>query len=157
MNILIFTPLFTLLQSVSPTNPNTNLKAFIHDTIEAKLSDTEIGDKYFCTQMLHRTDQKGEDARKYLQFALSYQRSSLQKKQLKLDEVKFIPYDSLSANELPAKPFHMMSETRNVYVARYNGEIICFFLLQNGKIASNLLINQGGENYFIDFCTGYPM
>ncbi|MGI4821328.1 MAG: hypothetical protein ACRYFV_08970 [Janthinobacterium lividum] len=157
MKMLTFALLLTFLQSVSPTNPNANLKAFIHDIIEAKLSDAQIGDKYFCTQMLHRTDQKGEDARRYLQFALSYQRSSLQKKQLKLDEVKFIPYDSLSANELPAKPFHMLSETKNVYVAWYSGEIICFFLLQNGKIASNLLINQGGENYFIDFCTGYPM
>ena len=59
MKMLIFTLLLTPLQSVSPTNPNANLKAFIHDIIEAKLSDTEIGDKYFCTQMLHRTDQKG--------------------------------------------------------------------------------------------------
>ena len=157
MKMLLCALLLTFSKSTTPPKSSTILKEYVQDVVEKKLSDTEIGDKYFCTQMLHRTDQKGEDARKYLQFALSYQRSSLQKKQVKLDEVKFLLYDSLPPNELPTKPFHMLGETTNVYVAQYNGEIVCFFLLQNDKIASTLLINQGGESYFIDFCTGYPM
>jgi len=48
----------------------------------------------------------------------------------------------------------MLSETEDVYVAQYQGKIVMFILLQHDqkKIASTMLINQGGEYYFLDFC-----
>lgn len=157
MKSLFFALLLTFMNSSTSQNSSVILKQFIQDIIGAKLSDTEITDRYFCTNLLHRADSKGELARRYLQFALSQQRGLLQEKHLKLDEVKFAPYSTLSPSELPAKPFHLLNETENVFISQYHGEIICYFLVQDDKIASTLLINQGGENYFINFCTGYPM
>ncbi len=157
MKSLLLALLFTIMNFGNHQNSPTMLKQFIKDITEAKLSNTEIGDRYFCTTLLHRTDSKGEMARGYLQFALSQQRSLLQEKHLNLDEVKFTPYSALSSSELPAKPFHLLGEAENVFVAQYHGKIICFFLIEDKKIASTFLIDQGGENYFINFCTGYPM
>ncbi len=157
MKSLLIASLLTFMNSGSYQNSPTILKQFIQDVTENKLNNTEIGDRYFCTNLLHRNDSKGELARKYLQFALSQQRSLLQEKNLNLNEVRFTSYSTLSSDELPAKPFHLLNETENVFVAQYHGEIICFFLIENNKIASTLLIDQGGESYFINFCTGYPM
>ncbi len=157
MKSLLIASLLTFTNFGNHQNPPTTLKEFIQDVTGAKLNDIEIGDRYFCTNLLHRTDSKGELARNYLQFALSQQRSLLQEKNLDLNEVRFTSYSTLSPGELPAKPFHLLEETENVFVAQYHGEIICFFLVEGNKIASTLLINQGGESYFINFCTGYPM
>lgn len=132
--------------------PASKLKAFIHDMLEKKLSNSEIGEKYFCTNVLHRPDHYGEEARGYLEFALSHQRDSLQAKPINSDEISFTPYDALPASELPAKPFHMLSDTKHVYVAQYKGKIILYFLLQEDKIASTLLIGQGDEHYFVNLC-----
>lgn len=132
--------------------PTSKLRAFVHDMLEKKLSNPEIGEKYFCTTVLHRPDHYGEEARGYLEFALSHQRDSLQAQQVNPDEVSFTPYDALPVSELPAKPFHMLSETNNVYVAQYHKKIILYFLMQEDKIASTLLIGQGNEHYFINLC-----
>lgn len=122
------------------------LKEFVCDVLNTKLSNTEIGNKYFYTEVLHRTDHYGEEARGYLDFALSHQRDSLQAKHINPAEVSFTPYGALPISELPAKPFHMLSETKHVYVAQYRGKIILYFLLQENKIVSTLLIGQGNEH-----------
>lgn len=146
---------FLVLNLMPPTKseePAKWLKAFVRDAVAQQLSNTELKDTYFCTNMLHRTDAYEEKARKGMEWALTMQRPFLREKQLNLDEVRFAPYESLSVGERPAKPFHMLGETKNVYVAQYRGEIILYFLLQDDKIASTLLLGQGSEYYFIDFC-----
>ncbi len=136
----------------TPPQPNAMLKGYVIDAVGTALSNEELWKKYFCTTQLGRTDQDGEQTRAMLNSWLSQQRKLLRKDQLNLAEVVIIPYDSLSASERPAKPFHMMSETTRTYVAQYHGEIISFFLLQDNKIASTLLIDMGGENNFMNFC-----
>lgn len=135
-----------------PALPNAMLKQYVIDSVGSKLSNEELWGKYFCTTLLGRTDQDGEKTRSILDFWLSQQRNFLRKDQMNLAGVTIAPFDSLAANELPTKPFHMMSETTHTYVARYHGEIILFFLLQDDKIASTLLVNMGGENNFTSFC-----
>lgn len=124
----------------------------MRDAVDVKLTNAELGDKYFCTNVLHRTDHYGDEARSYLKFALSQQRKNLYTKHVNPEEVTFTPYDALPANEIPARPFHMLSETKHVYVAQYHGKIILYFLLQDDKIASTLLLAQGDEHYFVDLC-----
>ncbi|RZK39162.1 MAG: hypothetical protein EOO61_07415 [Hymenobacter sp.] len=128
------------------------LKNFMHDMVDKKLSNTEIGDKYFCTAVLHRTDRYGEKARGYLNYSLSQQRDDIRTQQVDLSKVKLKTYDSLPSSELPPKPFHMLDETKYVYVVQYHGKIILYILLQNNKIASTTLIGQGDEHYFMDLC-----
>lgn len=152
MKIIFYSLLIGLLPVPNASMPTSKLKAFIHDMLEKKLSNPEIGEKYFCTTVLHRPDHYGEEARGYLEFALSHQRDSLQAQHVNLDEVSFAPYDALPSSELPAKPFHMLSETNNVYVAQYRKKIILYFLMQEDKIASTLLIGQGNEHYFVNLC-----
>lgn len=145
-----------LLPLTQPSEPNKWLKEFVRDAVEQKLNNTELADKYFCTNVLHRTDVYGEKARKGMDWALTMQRTFLRKQRVKADKVTFTPFDELPVNQLPPKPFHMLSETKHMYVAQYHGKIVSYFILpedeQDNKIASTLLLNQGGENYFLDFC-----
>lgn len=151
MKILIYAFLL-FLPLAKPSGPNQRLKEFTRDAVEQKLNNTELADKYFCTTMLHRNDEHGAKARKGMEQALTMQRDLLRTQRVKADEVTFTPYDKLPANQVPPKPFHMVGETTHVYVAQYHGAIVSYFLLQNDKIASTLLIGQGDEHYFLDFC-----
>jgi hypothetical protein len=149
--LLVF--LFLISFSTHGQNIGSNaLKEFIRDATDTKLSNIELGDKYFCTGILHRNDKYGEEARSYLEFALSNQRKYLREKELNLDEISFKPFYQLSESEIPPKPFHMLHETSHVYVGVYKGKALLFFLLNENKIASTLLIGQGDEHYFVDFC-----
>ena len=152
MKILLFTFLLGFLPPAHPSQPTTLLQTFMQDAVSLQLTDTELADKYFCTAVLHCTDEYGAKARQSLAWALTTQRAFLRKQQVTADEVTFAAFDELPANELPPKPFHMLGETAQVYVARYHGKILSYFLLQGDRIASTLLLNQGGEHYFLDFC-----
>lgn len=128
------------------------LRQFVHDAMAEQLSNTALADTYFCTAILHRDDQYGLKARAAMEWALTLQRQKLREEHLPLAELSFVPYDELPAAKLPPKPFHMLGPTTNVYVARYRGQILLYFLLDNTKIASTLLVGQGDEHYFMDFC-----
>ena len=128
------------------------LKEFIRDATDTKLNNIELSDKYFCTSIIHRNDKYGKEARSYLEFALSNQRKYLREKTLNFDNISFKPFNQLSESEIPPKPFHMLHETSHVYVGVYKGKALLFFLLNENKIASTLLIGQGDEHYFVDFC-----
>lgn len=149
--ILIF--LLPLL-GIRTENDPVSIRGFIRDVINDKLSSAEIGDKYFCTTVLHRTDKYGTEARSYLESTISEHRINLKNRQVNVNGIILKPFDKLTKEEMPPKPFHMLSETENVYVALYQGKIVMFILLQNNqkRIASTMLINQGGEYYFLDFC-----
>lgn len=152
MKTLIYTLVVSLLSLTNLTTPAEQLSKFMGDAVSQQLTNTELADEYFCTNMLHRTDEYGEKARKGLNWVLTMQRQELRKCRMNINKLTFTPFDELMASERPAKPFHMLSDTKNVYVARYHGKIVYYFLLQDAKIASTLLINQGGEHYFMDFC-----
>ncbi|MGI4885768.1 MAG: hypothetical protein ACRYFR_12490 [Janthinobacterium lividum] len=150
MKILLY--ILLLLPLTKPSKPDKWLREFMRDAVEKKLDNTVLADKYFCTNILHRTDEYGEKARKGTEWALTMQRDLLRAQHVNADEVTFTPYDELPASKIPPKPFHMLGETKHVYVALYRGEIVSYFLLQDEKVASTLLIGQGDEHYFIDFC-----
>jgi len=124
----------------------------MRDLLDSKLGNTEIGERYFCTAVLHRTDHAGEKARTFLEYSLSQQRDELRTQQVNPREVEFTAYDALPTVEVPPKPFHMLGETTHVYVAQYHGKIVLYALLQDDKIASTLLLGQGDEHYFMNFC-----
>lgn len=142
------------LSGIRAKNEPASVREFISDVINGKLSNVEIGDKYFCTTVLHRTDKYGTEARSYLESTISEHRINLRNRQVNVNDVILKPFDALTKEEIPPKPFHMLSETEDVYVAQYQGKIVMFILLQHDrkKIASTMLINQGGEYYFLDFC-----
>ena len=152
MKITFLALVLGLFQTNAYAQSTALLKGFTQDAVDQKLSNVELGDKYFCTSVLHRTDEYGEKARKGLNWILTTQRPQLREQRINLAELTFTPYDSLSTSELPPKPFHMLGETKQVYVAQYHGKIILYFLLQDDKIASTLLIGQGIEHYFLNFC-----
>ena len=149
---ILFYVLLLWLPITKPSEPDKWLREFMRDAVEQKLNNTALADKYFCTIVLHRTDEYGEKVRKGMEWALAMQRDCLREQRVNADKVTFTPFDELPANRLPPKPFHILSETKYVYVAQYQGKIILYFLLQDDKIASTLLIGQGDEHYFIDFC-----
>ena len=149
---ILFYVLLLWLPITKPSEPDKWLREYMRDAVEQKLNNTALSDKYFCTAMLHRTDEYGAKARKGTEWALTMQRDLLRAQHVTADEVTFTAYDELPANQIPPKPFHMLGDTKHVYVAQYHGEIVLYFLLQDDKIASTLLIGQGVEHYFIDFC-----
>jgi hypothetical protein len=150
----LFLVSFLSLSEIRLENDPASIRGFISDVITNKLSNAEIGDKYFCTAVLHRTDKYGVEARNYLESTLSEHRTNLKNRQVDVNDIILKPFDALTKEEIPPKPFHMLSETEDVYVAQYQGKIVMFILLQHDrkKIASTMLINQGGEYYFLDFC-----
>ena len=155
LNITKYILVFFLLISFSTYGQNANpnaLREFVRDASETKLNNTEFGDKYLCTNILHRNDKYGDEARSYLEFTLFNQRKYLREKNLNFDDILFKPFNQLSESEIPPKPFHMLHETSHVYVGVYQGMVLIFFLMNESKIASTLLIGQGDEHYFIDFC-----
>jgi len=145
---LFFVSFSTYGQNIKPSV----LKEFVRDASEIKLNNAKLGDKYLCTNILHRNDKYGEEARSYLEFALFNQRKYLREKNIYFDDILFKPFNQLSESEIPPKPFHMLHETSHVYVGVYQGKVLIFFLMNESKIASTLLIGQGDEHYFIDFC-----
>jgi len=144
--------LLGLLHASAYAQPNNLFKGYLRDALDTNLSNLALADKYFCTVHLHRTDQDGEWARQKTDIWLAGQRKYLWERNVKLDEVAFIPYDSLTAEQRPAKPFHMMGETSHTYVALYHGEIVCFFLLKDNRIVSTILLGMGREHSFMDYC-----
>jgi ATP-dependent Zn protease len=154
-NIRTFLTCLFLLIFFTTQGQNVNtvaLKEFIRDASGTKLSNTEIGDKYFCTNIYHLNDKYGEEARSYLEFTLSNQRQYLREKNLVVNNISFKPFSQLFEDEMPPKPFHMLHETSNVYASVYQGKVLLFFLLNENRIASTLLIGQGDEHYFVDLC-----
>jgi hypothetical protein len=152
MNNLLCSLLVCLLSLGKPTEPTESLKEFMRALVASKLSNAEIGERFFCTAVLHRTDQYGAKARAGLEYSLTLQRDYLRTQQMNLSEVTFTAYAALPATAVPPKPFHMLGETTHVYVAQYHGEIVLYALLQDNQIASILLLGQGDEHYFINFC-----
>ncbi|AMR29102.1 hypothetical protein A0257_19720 [Hymenobacter psoromatis] len=142
------------LLGIRTENDPASIREFIRDIIDGKLNNIEIGDKYFCTTVLHRTDKYGIEARSYLESTISEHRINLRRRQIKENNIILKHFNKLTEEEMPPKPFHMLSDTANVYVAQYQGKIVMFILLQDDqkKIASTMFINQGGEYYFLDFC-----
>ena len=150
----IFLYFFSALLTLGPWRDSTPimLEEFMQDAFDTKLSNTQIGDKYFCTNMLHRTDEYGVKARNYLEFALSNQRAILREKKHVINDFTFKRFDELSSQEIPPKPFHIIGDTKNIYVGKYHDEIVIYFLIEGDKIASTLFLGQGDEHYFVDFC-----
>jgi hypothetical protein len=62
----LFLVSFLSLSEIRLENDPASIREFISDVITNKLSNAEIGDKYFCTTVLHRTDKYGVEARNYL-------------------------------------------------------------------------------------------
>lgn len=151
---LLLIHLFSTLLSIGIFHNETPilLKGFMLDAVDTKMSNTQIGDKYFCTNMLHRTDEYGVKAREYLEFALSNQRPMLRKEGYDIEKISFEQFDNLPSQEIPPKPFHIIGDTKNIYVGKYQGKIIIYFLIEENKIASTLFLAQGDEHYFVDFC-----
>lgn len=110
------------------------LKEFVRDALETKLTNTEIGDKYFCKALLRRSDQSGEKARGYLEIALSHQRDNLRAENVNPNEVTATAF-----NALPDKPIYIIGETDYVYVIQYKGKPLIYVLMKDEKIASTLL------------------
>ncbi|AMR29101.1 hypothetical protein A0257_19715 [Hymenobacter psoromatis] len=128
------------------------MRSFISDAADSTHTSAALMQKYFCPALLHFPGQSGEQARKELIFWLDQQRKFLWTQDLHLTEIVFTAYDALPGPEIPPCPFHMLGSTAHVYVARYQQKIIWYFLLQDDKLASTLLIGQGDEHYFLDFC-----
>lgn len=150
----LFLYLFPMLLTLGVWQDSTPtlLRDFMQDAADNKLSNTQIGDKYFCTEILHRTDRYGAQARDYLEFALSNQRPILRDKKYIINNFIFKRFDDLSLQEIPPKPFHIIGETKNIYVGKYEGKIVIYFLVESDKISSTLFFGQGDEHYFLDFC-----
>lgn len=152
MKIFFFALLLGLFQLSAYAQSTALFKRYLQDAMDTKLSSLALADKYFCTTQLHQAGPDGEWGRQMTDMWLSEQRKELRDKQLRLDAVKFVPYDSLTVAEQPAKPFHMMDETSHTYVALYRGKIACYFLLRDNRISSTLLLGMGEEHTFIDYC-----
>lgn len=152
MRAFFFIILLGFLQISACAKLTALFKSYLRDAVDTKLSSLDLADKYFCTINLHRTGQDGEFARQMTDVWLSDQRKKLREKDLNMDEIQFVPYDALTAEQQMAHPFFMRDETTHTWVALYHGEIACFFLLKDDRIASTLLLDMGGENSFIDYC-----
>lgn len=152
MKTLFLALLFSLFRLSSYAQSTALFKNYLQDAIDTKLSSLALADKYFCTVQLHRTGPDGEWIRQITDAWLSGQRKLLREKKVSVDAVKFTPYDVLTTEQRPAKPFHIMDKTSNIYVALYHEEVVCFFLVKDGRIASTLLLGMAGESSFIDYC-----
>jgi hypothetical protein len=152
MKALFLSLLLGLFQASAYAQPTALFKSYLRDAMDTNLSNLALADKYFCTVHLHRTNQDGEWIRQRTDAWLAGQRKYLWDKQVKLNEVEFILYDSLTAEQRPAKPFHMMGETSHTYVALYQGQIACFFLFKDNRIVSTILLGMGREHSFVDYC-----
>jgi len=134
-------------QALGPVNPNILLRELIRDIAANKLSDVEIEDKYFCTQMLHRADEPGEKARTAAAFWLADIRRELAKQHVNVEELTFPAY-----SDLPDETMEIMGGSQNVYVARYKGASFRYVQLEGDKVASLLLVDQGNRGFFFTLC-----
>jgi hypothetical protein len=77
----------------------------MRDALDTKLSNTQMGDKHFCNEMLHRDDDYGVKAINYLEFALSNQRPIIHDKKYIVDNFIFTRFDELSLQDIPKNLF----------------------------------------------------
>jgi hypothetical protein len=136
-----------LSQAPAPVAPHILLRELVIDIAANKLSDIEIENKYFCTQMLHRPDEYGEKARTAATLWLADFRQELAKQRVNVADVTFPAY-----GDLPDETMEIMGGSQNAYVARYKGTSLRYFLLEGDKIASLLLISQGNRGFFLSLC-----
>lgn len=119
----------------------------MRDVAGSKLSDIEIEDKYFCTQILHRPDEYGVKAHNVAAFWLANIRQELEKQHVNVDEVTFPVY-----SDLPDETMEILGGSQQAYVARYKGVSFRYFQVEGDKIGSILLIGQGDRGFFLTFC-----
>lgn len=143
MKLLLITLLSGFMSLPNPTQSDLMLREFVRDAIDTKLSDVQLGDKYFCTALLNPTVRHGEQTRRYLDYALSRQRDLLRAEHTGPNEFVFTPFEALRDKQV-----NLSSEVKNVYVIQLKGKPLVYVLLKDEKIASTLLLTKTGKNSF---------
>jgi len=69
-----------------------SLKGFVHDAMDTKLTNSELAEKYLCTDILTSKEKYGKEARAYLKFAFAHQRKYLRDKQVNANKVSLKPF-----------------------------------------------------------------
>lgn len=147
MKTFLFALLFSFGQPAHPTQPIALLQEFVRDVVSQQVTDTDLEVKYLCPTLLQQQSATGDKARATVGNYFLQLKKHLREHQVKAEEVRFTPFDSL-----PTKPFEIIGGSSQVYVAQYQGETICYFLVEDNKISSFLLLETGLRAFFITFC-----
>jgi len=151
MKALFTLLLFGLVPCSALAQPSGLLRRLAGDATDSTLSSPRLAEKYFSRWVLEYPGGKGDSTRQFLYYVLDEQRKHLRQHRIQPANISFVAYDKLPGPLIPPCPFHMLGTTQGVYVALYQGRILGFVWLREGKVASTLLIGQGDEHYFIIF------
>ena len=144
---LMMSLLSGLWQMSNPAPAPVLLKQFVQEVMANKLDEPALADKYMCTSLLQRTDEKGDKVRTLFHMTLTSYREVLHKQHIDPQALVIIPFA-----ELRTKPIEIIGDTQHVYVAQYKGEICGYFLMQESKIDSFTLLDKGERGFFLSYC-----
>ncbi|NML63689.1 hypothetical protein HHL22_00545 [Hymenobacter sp. RP-2-7] len=151
MKKLLFVLLMLRLPAAAVPPCPALLQHFVLDLLDKQVPDSVLISRYMCPSLLlRRGDPQAMKGQALLHsFRLEHQ------KQWSLDSLRFkaISRARIRPSRQSLHPtFHMLGGEENAYVVQLKGQPDLYLLVKDQQINSFLLINQGGEAYFLDFC-----
>lgn len=130
-----------------PATPAKLLRQFVRALTDSHTSDSVLIARFMCPDLLlQRGNPRVDTARAWLHGW----RAEVQKQQLSSRQVRRARV--LPSRQVPHPGFHMLGGEEDAYVVQVAGGPSFYLLVHGQQIASFLLLNQGGEAYFVDFC-----
>ena len=148
--LVLFLLLFSVARPALATPPTDTelLRQFMRAATDGHTSDSTLIARFMCPELLFRhNDARIDSARAMLSVLLASIRKQWQPHPRQLRQSRFLP-----SQEVPHPNFHMLGGEEGAYVLVHKRKPSMYFLVVENRVASFLLINQGGEAYFLDFC-----
>lgn len=131
------------------TPPPTKLvRQFTQALLDNRVPDSVLVARFMCPDLLL---QHGNPRADQARTMLHYWRIEVQKQtQLSPRQLRRAPV--VPSRQVPHPNFHMLGGEENTYVLQLDKQPNWYFLVHGQQVNSGLLLNQGGEAYFVDFC-----
>lgn len=149
MKNLWFLLLLSLPATAAPPAPPAKLlRQFVRALTDSHTSDSVLIARFMCPDvLLQRNNPRADTARMWLHGWRTEMQKQAQLSPRQVRRARVLP-----SRQVPHPTFHMLGGEDDAYVMQVEGRPNLYFLVHGQQIASFLLLNQGGEAYFVDFC-----
>lgn len=134
--------------TAAPPADTVLLRQFMQAVTDGHTPDSTLIARFMCPDLLLRHgDPRVDRGRAGLTYLFGELRKDWRSRPGQLRRGRFLP-----SAAVPHPDFHMLGDEQGAYVLVVDDKPLIYFLVENSQVASFLLLDQGGERYFLDFC-----
>lgn len=134
--------------AIPPPTPAKLVRHFAQACLDKNVSDSVLITHFMCPDLLlQRGNPRIDKGRKMLHYWRIEVQKHMQLSPRQLRRAHIVP-----SRKVPHPNFHMLDGKEDTYVLQLDKQQNWYFLVRGQQVASGLLLDQGGEAYFLDFC-----